>query len=201
MTPSRAEIYEAVKYCVRRSLEHETPLDCLREYLDLMELNGWPADKVSDIGNASCRILAIILESGGTDKSPDCQEGLAEYFLRQCYKGECDRGSPIPGREIVVINQKLTCKDLVQRHGHHRHFVLSPPAEMIGRKRHRPLVVQEIGHPVSVSMSMSMWCCPARMADSIALPTCSAQLASNRPLSRSSYHPSRVSTMISMRAV
>ena len=96
MTMPRAEIYEAVKYCVRRSLEHEAPLDCLREYLDFLELNGWPAETVSDIGNASCRILAIILESGETDKSPERQEGLAEVLLRQCHKGERELGPPKP---------------------------------------------------------------------------------------------------------
>lgn len=96
MSTPQAEIHEAVKYCVRRSLEHDAPLDSLREYLDLLEFQGWPAETISDIGNASCRILAIILESDGTVKAQDQPEGLASFLLRQCHKGEQAPGPPKP---------------------------------------------------------------------------------------------------------
>src|SRR5262245_5854073 len=43
-----------------------------------------------------------------------------------------------------------------------------------------------------------MWCCPARMADSMVLATWSAQLASKRPLSFSSSRPSLVCWVISI---
>jgi hypothetical protein len=94
MTTTQAEIHEAVKYCVRRCLEHEAPLDCLREYLDRLEANGWPAETTSNIGNASCRILAIILESQGTENSPAQREGLAGFLLRQCQLGDPAAGPP-----------------------------------------------------------------------------------------------------------
>jgi hypothetical protein len=93
MSTPHTDNYEAVKYCVSRCLAHEAPLDRLREYLDLLELNGWPAEKVSEIGNASCRILTIILEAGGAAKNQD-QEGLVEFLLRQCRKGGQAKAPP-----------------------------------------------------------------------------------------------------------
>jgi hypothetical protein len=96
MTTPHSEIHEAVKYCVRCCLEHEAPLDSLREYLDLLELNGWPAETVSDIGSASCRILAIILDSDAAENAQGQQEGLAKFLLRQCHQGDHSHGPPKP---------------------------------------------------------------------------------------------------------
>ena len=49
MTTTNPEIHAAVKYCVRRCLEHKAPLDYLREYLDQLEVNGWPPETISNM--------------------------------------------------------------------------------------------------------------------------------------------------------
>ena len=131
MTTPHAEIHEAVKYRVRRALEHEAPLERLRKYLDLLELNGWPAEAVSDIGNASCRILAIILESDRAENRQDQQEGLASFLLRHCHQGDHSQGPPQPRsgnrRHQPQHGLRSHPSRRTQRSGETRHY--SPQSE------------------------------------------------------------------------